>query len=239
MMLKQWLAPTRGPRPTTRPAFEQLENRLVPALVGYELLVDNLYKDMLGRASDDAGRAYYAGRLNSGTAWNSVVGEVMNSQEGYQFRVKGAYQTFLGRAPDQGGLDYWAGFLARGGTFHQMAIQLCTSDEMFNRVGLGNNISYVRALYLNVLGRDVDGGGLQHFTNQLASGKGREAVVTEIFTSPEWSQHWVDTSYVSILHRPADRSGESFWLAMMTAGKNEESVLRGMAISPEYFNNNS
>lgn len=241
MNRKQRLSPQRRPGPAARVALEQLESRLTPAvsLTGKDLLVDNLFMDLLKRASDDAGRAYYVAQLNNGIAWSAVANQIMGSTEFHQVLVKSAYTRILARAADAGGLDYWTGFLDKGGTVRQMEIQMGSSEEFFQGVGKGNNTDYVKALYTRLLNRTADTDGLKFYTDQLAAGVPRAAVVAQVLASPEGEKIFVDLAFTQVLNRTADKDGETFWVSQMGSGKSETDIIFALATSQEYLATNS
>ena len=80
------------------------------------------------------------------------------------------YQAVLGRTPDAGGLTFWRGTLANGNTLGAMADAFAGSPEFLATYGTLTNREFVRALYLNTLGREGDGGGLDFWTTVLVTG---------------------------------------------------------------------
>src|SRR6266852_6413927 len=72
-----------------------------------------LYADLLGRAPDAGGLAFWVAQLNSASL-NSVANGFLDSQEYCTGIVTGLYQQLLNRAPDAGGLAFWTNDLAKG-----------------------------------------------------------------------------------------------------------------------------
>lgn len=75
-----------------------------------------IYQNVLGRAPDAAGLAYWIGQLGTGVTRGSVMLSFSDSPEyksviGSEVYVTMTYVGMLRRAPDQGGFDYWAGQL--------------------------------------------------------------------------------------------------------------------------------
>ena len=81
-------------------------------------LVDGLYQDLLGRAADPAGLAYWSGLIANGSTPNSVAAAIEASIEAAQTKVAGWYQTDLGRGTtiamlkQDAGVDFWANQMA-------------------------------------------------------------------------------------------------------------------------------
>jgi hypothetical protein len=102
----------------------------------------------------------------------------------------------------------------------------------------GNSVSnqqFVAQLYVDLLGRQADTGGLTYWTNQLNSGTPRTQVATSIENSPEYFNIEVNNLYIKLLHRGADSSGLSYWSGHLAQGSTIEQVASQIAGSPEYF----
>jgi hypothetical protein len=91
------------------------------------------------------------------------------------------YWGTLDRAPDAGGLIYWANLVKGGYPINSTANNFVGSPEFQGNYGSLNNTDFVNQLYLNVLDRAADPGGLAFWTNLLDTGHQR-AEVTLGFT---------------------------------------------------------
>jgi Domain of unknown function (DUF4214)/Peptidase family M23 len=74
--------------------------------------VDLVYGNVLGRAPDAGGRAYWVGHLDQGMARGSMMVQFSESPEykaltAQWVKIVLVYASMLDRAPDPGGLDYW------------------------------------------------------------------------------------------------------------------------------------
>jgi hypothetical protein len=79
--------------------------------------VSQLYQNVLGRAADPGGLAYWTGLLASGTTRGQVLIGFSQSPEGISLfaptlRTFLSYYAFLNTAPSQQDLDYWTNYLA-------------------------------------------------------------------------------------------------------------------------------
>lgn len=86
---------------------------------------------------------------------------------GQVFRL---YQAAFDRAPDQQGLGYWIDAGDRGVSLGAVAQGFIDSLEFSLTYGLLDNVAYVTRLYMNVLGRQPDGGGLAYHLDLLERG---------------------------------------------------------------------
>src|SRR5262249_10589435 len=122
--------------------------------------VIRVYRDLLLRAPDSSGLAFFTGLLDQGTATRTQVAQAIeNSQEYQTLEVSNLYQGVLRRAADPSGLNTWVHYLAQGGTAEQLRALLLGSDEYFSRFGGGSNSGYLAALYQDALQRSLDATG--------------------------------------------------------------------------------
>lgn len=98
--------------------------------------VDRIYRSVLGRSSDDAGRQYWVTGIENGT-YNpdDVVLTILNSQEfvgrnlNNEQYVTALYQAFLNRTPDSSGLANWVNALNNGASRQDIARGFASSAE--------------------------------------------------------------------------------------------------------------
>jgi len=98
--------------------------------------VDRIYRSVLGRSSDDAGRQYWVNGIENGT-YNpaDVVLTILNSQEfvgrnlNNEQYVTALYQAFLNRTPDSAGLANWVNALNNGASRQDIARGFAASAE--------------------------------------------------------------------------------------------------------------
>lgn len=98
--------------------------------------VDRIYRSVLGRSSDDAGRQYWVNGIENGT-YNpaNVVLTILNSQEfvgrnlNNEQYVTALYQAFLNRTPDSAGLANWVNALNNGASRQDIARGFASSAE--------------------------------------------------------------------------------------------------------------
>lgn len=128
--------------------------------------VDDLYRTVLERPAEPAGRAHWVGRIAGGLHLEEVAAMFYGSPE-YFDRVGGTeggfvdalYRALLGRHADTGGRSHWLGHLRRGMARHAVAGSFYASTESrFDRVA---------ATYREVLGRAPDAGGHRHWAERL------------------------------------------------------------------------
>lgn len=97
-------------------------------------------------------------------------------------------------------------------------------------------------LYLGVLGRTGEPGGLGYVINRLDQGETLKNVASGFLNSPEFyakygntsQQEFIDLLYQNILHRAPDSTGNAFINDWMNHGASREDVVLGFTQSPEY-----
>jgi hypothetical protein len=207
-----------------------------PASVGSadQLFVIQLYGDLLGRATDASGLAVWSGQLDQALATRQqVAAALVGSQEFRTNEVQTLYLSILGRAVDPSGLQNWVTFLGQGGTAVQVEAQLLGSAEFFNKSG-GNNATFLAALFMDVLHRQIDPGGASALGQELAGGVARLTVAQQVLASQEACTSAVQGLYQQFLHRSADSAGLQAFVGQLQNGGSAEQITAALAGSLEY-----
>lgn len=104
----------------------------------------------------------------------------------------------------------------------------------------------VTRLYLALLDREPDAGGLAFWTDQLARGGSLRNIVAFFRTSPEFEERfgelinapadqWVDHMYNQVLGRNPDAGGRDYWVEAIESGRlSPEDLIMHFSESPEY-----
>ena len=107
-----------------------------------------------------------------------------------------------------------------------MLSDLANSPESKNDIG---------TLYLQVLGRPVDSGGLTGWIAQEIAGLSLATVRTDIANSPE-AQNDIGAIYLQVLGRAVDSGGLSGWAGLLAGGLTLANVRTDIATSQEAKN---
>jgi hypothetical protein len=197
--------------------------------------VTAVYQDVLGRGPDPGGLTYWAVLLDQGTAVSSVAESIAHSDEyDANFVIKPNYLKLLGRPADATGVTYWTAKMQNGLTDQQLEAGFAASDEFYNAAG-GTDVSWVDAVYLQLLGRPADSSGEAYWTGQLADGQTRLQAAERIAGGTENNMQLINADYLHYLGRAADPAGLAFWLEQFTAGKTNEDLIAGFTGSDEYY----
>ena len=139
----------------------------------------------------------------------------------------------LHRGADPGGEQAFVAYLTHGGTLDGLTAFFLASPE-YQHQGDGSAAGYVNRLYLAVLGRNADTGGLAYWLGRLAQGP-VAGVVNDLLHSLEARQQEVQDQFLQTLHRPADLGGQNYFAQLLQTGVREEDVLLGILASDEFF----
>jgi hypothetical protein len=93
----------------------------------------------------------------------------------------------------------------------------------------------VAQIYLDLLNRAADAGGLATLSNALAQGATRNQVVLAIEGSTEYRMNVVERLYNQFLHRTADATGLGLAVQYLNTGGTAEQLAAVIAGSPEYL----
>jgi hypothetical protein len=159
--------------------------------------VTQIYSNVLHRAPDASGKAFWLKALDSNVSRAHVLNQFSASQEnkinvmvdanGNEAKTYRLYQAAFDRAPDAKGLSDWATLMNSGArTLQTMAQDFIGSDEF--TLKYGSNISdkqFVTQLYANVLHRAPDTAGQQFWESALAQGVARSSLLAQFSESPE------------------------------------------------------
>ena len=179
--------------------------------------VEILYKAMLDRSSDPAGKADWVARLNAGQPLQAVINGFCGSGEFGNLCKTYGIKPGTVNVPDV------------------QPEQPQPSDEKIQ--------AYVARCYKIILGRDADEGGMKTWVNELNSGRKAAAEIIDAFVkSAEFqnkkhsSADAVEILYKAMLDRPSDPAGKSSWVSQLEGGKPLQAVINGFRGSAEFGN---
>jgi len=175
------------------------------------------------------------------------------------------YQEILGRAPDQAGITTWVNAVNSGSTVNSIATSFWNSPEhKANPIGNKSTAihdaetAFVSALYLDMLGRTGDTGGVTCWDQVLNSNNTTPNQVTMAFwNSPEHQAKLgtvlydsydyvvlvassyggtVDALYHELLGRGPDQCGLNSWVNIQYSGaQSQDQMVQSFASSPEFM----
>jgi hypothetical protein len=203
------------------------------ASTGDTAFVCDAYEDLLGRAPDAPGVAFFLELLAAGTSHHDVAATLLSSGE-YRVRVVVAgYQEVLGRPADPAGLALFTWVFAHGASDQQFVAQLVGSNEFF-AASSSTATGFVEHAYQMILGRPADGAGLAAFVALLSGGASRAQVAAELLGSTEYRSDVVSFCFQSLLGRAPDAAGLAAQVVFLVSGGTIEQFIANVVGSSEF-----
>ena len=196
-----------GPRPASTPAAP------VPSSDA-AAYVDVVYRTFLARPASAGEQAEWSQRLASGTPRSTLTRALASSPEWIGVEIDALYRKALGREADAEGRAHWRRAVLGGRRVADIGAELYGSVEFRQRSG-GTDRSFVRALYVEILGRDAEPAGLAHWESVLRRGAPHRDVAAGFYASLESRRQRVEALYERILRRPPDPAGHAHWAAAL------------------------
>ena len=220
-------------RKTLRPTVEGMESRILLSGSGggtSSAIVTGLFREVLQRNPDHGSLVKFERQLDTGGSVQQVASTLYASLEFRRDEVVAYYEHLLGRDPTLSELRKWASVLIAGAPEERVVDGIASSHQYFVNSG-GNDTAFVRALYLDLLGRQADPSGLAAYVSQLDSGMTFQTVAGEFTATTEYRELKVREVYQVVLNR-APGSGEltgrtSSWSALGGLEGVTVSVLSG------------
>jgi hypothetical protein len=97
--------------------------------------------------------------------------------------------------------------------------------------------AFVAQVYLDLLGRVADAGGLDYWSLLVDQGQPRPLVVMEIQRSLEYRTKVVEGLYTSLLGRSSDPDGLAYYTQALASGSTRQQLMRNFLASEEYYQN--
>ena len=181
-------------------------------------LIELLYKAVLNRSSDAAGKQLWLNQLNEGKTFKQVIAGFCSSNE------------FKKLCADYG---IQPGSASAGSTSGGSQPQV---DETKIR-------AFVTRCYQIILGREPEAKGLNDWTSLLASGKKTAAeIIDGFYSSQEFRnknhnyEDMVEILYNTMLDRASDQNGKEMWVGLMYSGYSYKHIINGFCNSTEFKN---
>ena len=163
--------------------------------------VNALYQNVLGRAGDASGVAFYNGALARGASRGAILAAFADSDE-ERGRLNGnpnvtyaataeahiarVYDTAFGRDADPVGFNTFTQAVINGTTLQQVALSFLASPEFANRYSASpSDQTLVDGLYRNTLQRAPDAAGEALYVRALAAGLSRADLLVSFSESQE------------------------------------------------------
>ena len=185
--------------------------------------VEILYRAMLGRASDEEGKAAWTQVLDAGNPFGAVINGFCGSIE------------FTNLCNSYG---IRPGSVAVGPVKNVEPAQPAIPSANMNKIR-----AFVARCYQVILERSADEEGLSAWANALATGQANASQIIDGFVNSQeflnrnlTSDQQVEVLYQAMLGRGADAEGKAAWVAVLDKGGSFAAVINGFCGSIEFTN---
>jgi hypothetical protein len=204
-----------------------------------DAFVADLYHDVLARTRvpADSEIAYWVGRILAGTSRADIAAAFVSSSEAHGRIVDADYQLMLLRSADAGGRAYWVAQLDRG-AFNESILGLFGGSPEYYataKKGAGNDATFIRSLYQDLLARTPQQYEVDYWTGRLATGTPRSAMGNLFAYSHEYHLRLVNSWYPKYLGRNSDPGGAEYWANYLDAGNRDDIGIISILALDEYY----
>lgn len=196
--------------------------------------VCRVYLDLLGRAADPGGKAFWLRKLAAGDPRAEIIRKFQTTPEYARRVVDDVYRTFLQRLPDAGGQAYWAGKVQRGTNPDELRTQVLGSSEYWTKAGASPQ-SFAAALYQQVTRTPASSAQIAAVVGAIGSGRTRTSLAASVLASTAGDTATVQGTYERYLRRTPPASEVSYWVGRLQAGVTELRLIEAVVASNEYY----
>lgn len=167
-------------------------------------IVRAIYLALLGREPDEEGLASYAAQITDLDKIVSVFADIAHSEEFWQRiiavhaqnLVKAAFLGLLGREPEPETAEAYSRELSEKGSLPAILADIVGSKEFAEKIGDSTTTEkrcgfrteeLVRQIFLGLLRREPDQGGLDSYTKLMQSQDGLQTVLSNVVESSEFA----------------------------------------------------
>lgn len=188
---------------------------------------------LLRRAATSAEITTWSNYLSTNST-ASFINRLVTGSEYTGNTVTADYLLLLHRDADDAGRAYWAGQLAKSRRNDLIMASIAGSDEYFKDRSSSDIETFVSNLYLDILGRGVDSGGLAYWSGLVRSGTlSHSALALNLADSNEYAASLVAAQYLIILGRSPDAAGKKYWADRYVATHDILQLVVSLAASDE------
>lgn len=197
--------------------------------------VCRVYNDLLGRAPDPSGKAFWLRKVDAGESRVGIIRKFQTTPEYNRRVVDAVYRTFLQRDPDRSGQEFWANRIRRGANPDEVRAQVISSNEYWTKSGATAE-GFAAAIYQQVTRTPATPSQIAAVKAQLAGGTSRAKVAASLLATPAGDTATVKSIYEAYLRRTPPSSEITFWVNRLQAGTTELKLVESTIASNEYFN---
>ncbi len=194
-----------------------------------------VYLDLLGRAADPGGKAFWLRKVDKGEARVGIIRKYQTTPEYNRRVVDDVYKTFLKRNPDKSGQAFWAGKIRKGSNPDEVRAQVIGSNEYYTKSG-GSPAGFAAALYQQVTRKPASQAQINSVVSQINAGKTRTSIAAALLATKAGDTATVQGIYERYLRRTPPASEVTYWVNKLQSGVTELKIVEATVASNEYYN---
>lgn len=200
--------------------------------------VCRVYLDLLGRAADPSGKAFWLRKVDADPTIAGRTGIIRKYQTTGEYNrrvVDDVYKTFLKRNPDSGGQAFWAEKIRKGANPDEIRTQVIGSNEYYTKSG-GSPEGFAAAIYQQVTRTPATQAEITAVVNQIKAGKSRTSIAAALLATRAGDTATVQGIYERFLRRTPPPTEITSWVNKLQSGTTELKLVEFIVSSNEYFN---
>ncbi len=194
-----------------------------------------VYLDLLGRAADPSGKAFWLRKVDRGESRVGIIRKYQTTPEYNRRVVDDVYKTFLKRNPDKGGQAYWAEKIRKGANPDEIRTQVIGSNEYYNKAG-ASSAGFAAAIYQQITRTPATQAQIDSVVAQIKAGKTRTSIAAALLATKAGDTATVQGIYERYLRRTPPASEVTYWVNKLQAGTTELKIVEATVSSNEYYN---
>jgi len=200
--------------------------------------VCRVYLDLLGRAADPSGKAFWLKKVDANPTAAGRIGIIRKYQTTAEYNrrvVDDVYKTFLKRNPDSSGQAFWAEKIRKGANPDEIRTQVIGSNEYYTKSG-GSPEGFAAAIYQQVTRIPATQQEINAVVAQIKAGKSRTSIAAALLATKAGDTATVQGLYERYLRRTPPASEITYWVNKLQSGTTELKLVEATVSSNEYFN---
>jgi len=200
--------------------------------------VCRVYLDLLGRAADPSGKAFWLKKVDANPTAAGRIGIIRKYQTTAEYNrrvVDDVYKTFLKRNPDSSGQTFWAEKIRKGANPDEIRTQVIGSNEYYTKSG-GSPEGFAAAIYQQVTRIPATQQEINAVVAQIKAGKSRTSIAAALLATKAGDTATVQGLYERYLRRTPPASEITYWVNKLQSGTTELKLVEATVSSNEYFN---
>lgn len=202
-----------------------------PTVAPNERIAQAYYVDLLDRATEPGGAAYWAGQFDGGMSPALLAKRFTGTTEYGRVVIERLVQELFDRPATSEELENAAPYVKAG--FRLLFRTGILADPEYID-DAGSDEGWAEQVYLDAVGRPASSGDVDYVVAQLGAGKDHYDIARALVFSAEGRNAFVRDTYHELLRRQPGSADLAFWSGELKRGVNPERLVTLIIGSAEY-----